>query len=341
MTSADNKTITLCARPNGWVLPEHFALERRDAPTLSGSADGKVVVRTLYLSVDPYMRGRMNDAKSYVAPFELGKPILSAAIGEVVAAPPASKFEVGARVSGMWGWQELALVDEKALRLTLPGVPLPLQLGLLGMPGMTAYVGLLDIGKPKPGETVFVSGAAGAVGSTVGQLAKLHGCRAVGSAGSDEKVRYLLDELGFDAAYNYKTCGDQRRKLRELCPSGIDVYFDNVGGETLEAALFNVNIHARIPVCGMVSVYNEAEPAAGPRNLMLLVQQRVLVQGFLVSDHGARAKQFGADMSRWLSEGKLKHRETIVDGIEQAPAALIGMLRGQNVGKMLVRVAQE
>jgi NADPH-dependent curcumin reductase CurA len=341
MTSAQNKTIILRARPRGMVGPEQFALEQRPRPDTNQVEPGKVVLETLYLSVDPYMRGRMNDAKSYIAPFAVGAPIASGAIGKVVAVGADSRLQVGDLVSGLWDWQEVVLVDEKGLRPVLPNAPLPAQLGIFGMPGMTAYVGLIDIGQPKPGETVFVSGAAGAVGSVVGQLAKLLGCRVVGSAGSDDKVQYLTGELGFDAAYNYKTCGSQKETLRALCPKGIDVYFDNVGGSTLEAALHLCNVHARIPVCGMISGYNDEAATPGPSNLIILVQRRVKMQGFLVGDHGARAKQFAADMARWVGEGKLKHRETIVDGIEHAPDAFIGLLQGKNLGKMLVRVAAD
>jgi NADPH:quinone reductase len=331
------KTITLSARPKGPVTRENFGLEQRADPVLSA---GKLITRPLYLSVDPYMRGRMNDAKSYIAPFALGEPIESAGIARVVAVNSGSKFHVGDLVSGMMPWQELALVDEKAVRAASAELPLGAQLGALGMPGLTAYVGLFDIGQAKPGETVFVSAAAGAVGSVVGQLAKIHGCYVVGSAGSDDKVRYLKEELGFDAAFNYKTVDNQRSALREACPKGIDVYFDNVGGATLEAALFVCNVHARIPICGMISGYETASPEPGPSNLAILIQKRIRMEGFLVSDHSARMGKFASDAARWLAEGKLKVQETVVDGFENAPAAFIGLLRGDNVGKMLVRVSE-
>ncbi len=332
---SSNKTIVLRARPNGWVEPEHFACESRPEPA---PVPGKLVVRVRYLSVDPYMRGRMNAQKSYIEPFEVGQPIASGGIAEVVATGSDVPFRAGDLLQGMLPWQELALVDPAGLRPVLPDAPLTAQLGILGMPGLTAYAGLFDVGQAKPGETVFVSGAAGAVGSAVGQFAKIHGCRVAGCAGSDDKVRYLKDELGFDAAFNYKQ-GKLREQIAAACPNGIDVYFDNVGGALLEAALFHVNVHARIPICGMISQYNDAEPQPGPRNLAVLIQKRARMEGFLVRDHAARTRDFLKDTTRWLAEGKLKYHETFYDGIERAPAAFIGMLRGENLGKMIVRVA--
>ncbi len=336
MTSPSNKTIVLRARPNGWVGPEHFACEQRPAPA-HVPAPGKLIVRTRYLSVDPYMRGRMNAQKSYIEPFEPGQPIVSGGIGEVVVTDESEPFRVGDLVQGMLPWQEVAQVDAVSVRAVLPNAPLTAQLGVLGMPGLTAYAGLFDVGQAKPGETVFVSGAAGAVGSAVGQFAKIHGCRVAGSAGSDAKVRYLREELGFDAAFNYKQ-GRLDEQLREACPEGIDVYFDNVGGAMLEAVLSQLKVHARIAICGMISLYNEAEPLPGPRNLAVLIQKRARMEGFLVRDHSARTKAFLTDATRWLAEGKLTYHETFYDGIENAPAAFVGMLKGENLGKMLVRV---
>ncbi len=335
MSEASNLSILFGAWPKGWVDESCFTHELRAVETPS---EGQLLVRTLVLSVDPYMRGRMSNAKSYIPPFAIGKPIESGGIGEVLHSE-SPLFSAGDVVVGVLPWQEQGVTAAKSVRKVTPDAPLTAQLGVLGMPGLTAYVGLLDIGKPKAGETVFVSGAAGAVGSIVGQLAKIQGCRAVGSAGTDNKVRYLVEELGFDAAFNYKTVGDQRKKLKELCPSGIDVYFDNVGGETLEAVIWNLNDHARVPLCGMISMYNETELPPGPRNLMELVRRRARMEGFIVSDHGHRNQDFTRDVLGFLAEGRLKHSETFFDGLAQAPRALIGMLKGENVGKMLVRVA--
>lgn len=335
MSAADNLSIVFSAWPKGWVDDACFAHELRavDVPR-----EGQLLVRTQVLSVDPYMRGRMSMAKSYIPPFVIGKPIESGGIGEVLRSE-SPHFAVGDVVVGMLPWQAQGIAAANSVRKVTPGAPLTAQLGVLGMPGLTAYVGLLDIGKPKAGETVFVSGAAGAVGSVVGQVAKLQGCRVVGSAGSDSKVRYLLEELGFDAAFNYKTAADQRKALKELCPAGIDVYFDNVGGDTLEAVIWNLNDHARVPLCGMISMYNDAELPPGPRNLMELVRRRVRMEGFIVTDHAKRNPDFMRDMLGWLEAGKVKHTETFFEGLAQAPRALIGLLRGENVGKMLVRVA--
>lgn len=336
MTDAPNLSVVFRAWPKGWVDEACFSVE--PLPVLE-PREGQLLVRTLVLSVDPYMRGRMSTAKSYIPPFTLGKPIESGGIGEVLRSE-SPHYAVGDVVVGMMPWQERGIAAANSVRKVTPGASLTAQLGVLGMPGLTAYVGLLDIGKPKAGETVFVSGAAGAVGSVVGQLAKIHGCRAVGSAGTDDKVRYLVEELGFDAAFNYKTTPDQRKKLREVCPSGIDVYFDNVGGDTLEAVIWNLNDHARVPLCGMISMYNESELPPGPRNLMELVRKRVRMEGFIVTDHAHRNKDFTRDVMGWLSEGKLKYAETIVEGgLSEAPRAFIGLLKGQNTGKMLVRVA--
>lgn len=335
MSEAQNLSIIFRAWPKGWVDEECFAQESRPA---GEPAPGQLLVRTRYLSVDPYMRGRMSTAKSYIPPFKLDRPIESGGIGEVLVSG-SPLFAAGDVVVGMLPWQQRGIAQAASVRKVTPGMSLSAQLGVLGMPGLTAYVGLLDIGQPKAGDTLFVSGAAGAVGSLVGQIGKIAGCRVVGSAGSDEKVRYLKDELGFDAAYNYKSVGLQREVLRELCPSGIDVYFDNVGGETLEAVIWNLKDHARVALCGMISMYNESELPPGPCNLMELVRRRVRMQGFIVTDHAQRNGDFIRDMSQWLAEGKVKVRETVVHGLQRAPIAFIGMLKGENVGKMVVHVA--
>ena len=292
------------------------------------------------MSVDPYMRGRMRDAKSYTPPFQLGAVLAGGSVGRVVESKNAG-FESGDYVVGAQGWREYYVSkgdDQRKIDASL--APLPAFLGTLGMPGMTAYVGLLDIGKPKSGETVFVSAAAGAVGMVVGQIAGIQGCRVVGSAGTDDKTSYLVNELGFDAAFNYKTT-DIDRALDEHCPDGVDVYFENVGGKTLEAVLTHMSPFGRIPVCGMIALYNNEQPAPGPATLIQVIPRRLTLTGFIVSDHLDRMAAFTRDVGGWLAEGKIRSKETIVEGIENAPSAFLGLLRGDNLGKMLVRVGED
>ncbi|MEW2382096.1 NADP-dependent oxidoreductase [Micromonospora sp. NPDC047707] len=329
-----NREIHLAARPQGWPTEDTFRLVTTDVPT---PGPGQIVVRNTYLSVDPYMRGRMNDVKSYVAPFALDAPLDGGAVGEVVASE-ADGFAPGDTVLHGLGWREYALLDAKAARTVDPDLaPVTAYLGVLGMTGLTAYAGLLDVAAMKPGETVFVSGAAGAVGSVVGQIAKLKGAgRVVGSAGSPAKVD-RLKALGFDAAFDYHG-GPVREQLRAAAPDGIDVYFDNVGGEHLEAAIGAMRPHGRAAVCGMIAQYNATEPPAAPRNLALLIGKRLTLRGFLVGDHGHLRDQFVREVAGWLRDGKLAYDETVVDGIENAPAAFLGLLRGENLGKMLVKV---
>ncbi|MDZ7727127.1 MAG: NADP-dependent oxidoreductase [Dehalococcoidia bacterium] len=335
--ATSNRQVRLAARPAGFPKRSDFEMTEDPIPE---PGEGEVLVRNSYISVDPYMRGRMNDVKSYVPPFENREPMQGAAAGVVVRSRHAD-FAEGDAVTGSQSWREYDLVPGKGLRkLDLSLAPMPAYLGVMGGTGLTAYVGLLDLGEPRQGETVFVSAAAGAVGSIVGQIAKLQGCRAVGSAGSDDKVAYLRDELGFDAAFNYKSA-DLEQALAEHCPDGIDVYFENVGGDHLQAALNHLNPFGRVPVCGMISQYNNAEPAPGPNNLAMIVRKRLKLQGFIVSDHLDRRPAFEQDMGRWLREGKVQHRETIVEGIENAVDAFLGMLQGQNTGKMLVKVGPE
>ncbi len=332
-----NKRITLASRPEGLPKESDFRLIETPAPELQ---DGQVLVRVLYLSVDPYMRGRMSSAKSYAAPLEIGDVITGGAVGRVEQSRNP-KFQRGDIVDGFFGWQQYAVSDGKGVRKLDPDIaPITTSLGVLGMPGQTAYFGLFDICKPKPGETVVVSGAAGAVGSYVGQIAKIHGCRVVGIAGTDDKVEYLTGELGFDAAFNYKTNPDYRAKLSELCPEGIDVYFDNVGGPITDAVFLSINVGARIAICGQISQYNAAKPEVGPRLLGMLIVKRARVEGFLVSDYTARFPEGLEHLTRWVREGRLKYRESIVEGIENAPKAFIGMLQGQNIGKQLVKIAE-
>ncbi|GAB3973866.1 NADP-dependent oxidoreductase [Streptomyces sparsus] len=323
----------LTARPDGWPTPDNFAL--REAPVQAPGA-GQILVRNLYMSVDPYMRGRMNDVKSYVPPFQLDKPMDGSAVGVVVASE-AEGFAPGDHVLHWLGWREYATLDARhAEPVDADLAPLSAYLGVLGMPGLTAYAGLLEVASFKEGDAVFVSGAAGAVGSQVGQIARLKGAsRVVGSAGSKEKVDLLTGEFGFDAAFNYKD-GPVGEQLKAAAPDGIDVYFDNVGGEHLEAAISALHVHGRVTVCGMIGEYNSSEPAAAPRNLALVIGKRLRIQGMLVGDHGALKQQFTRETAAWIASGELTYRETVVEGIENAADAFLGMLRGANTGKMVV-----
>jgi NADPH-dependent curcumin reductase CurA len=328
------REIRLAARPNGLPQESNFELAESSLPE---PADGEVLVRNLYMSVDPYMRGRMNDVQSYTPPFQLGRPLEGGAVGRVERSRNPD-FREGDHVASNLGWREQFVSDGRGLGRIDPAVaPVSAYLGILGGTGLTAYVGLLDLGRPKPGETVFVSAAAGAVGSVVGQIAKLKGCRVVGSAGSQAKIDFLT-ELGFDAAINYRE-EELLTALTRHSPDGIDVYFDNVGGDHLQAALALMNPFGRIPACGMISQYNNTTPAPGPNNLTNIVRNRLTVQGFIISDHLDRRPAFLEDMGTWLSEGRVRNRETIVEGLEHAPQALIGLLQGENIGKMLVKLA--
>jgi NADPH-dependent curcumin reductase CurA len=330
------REVHLVARPQGWPNPEDFAIV--DAEVASPE-DGEIVVRNLFMSVDPYMRGRMNDAKSYVPPFRLNEAMTGGAVGEVVSSRDPG-FSEGDVVLHDLGWRELAKAHGKRFRRLDPieGLPLSAYLGALGMPGMTAYVGLLDIAEMKEGDTVFVSGAAGAVGSLVGQIARQRGAaRVIGSAGSPEKVAYLTDRLGFDAAFDYKS-GAVRDLLAEAAPDGIDVYFDNVGGDHLEAAINSFNRGGRAALCGAISAYNATEPPPGPRNLGTVVGKRLTLKGFLVSDHNDRFADFAADMGAWIRDGKITFEETVFEGVDNAVDAFLAMLSGKNLGKMIVRL---
>ncbi|MFF0535226.1 NADP-dependent oxidoreductase [Streptomyces coelicoflavus] len=332
---AVNREWHLVTRPVGWPKPEDFALVEAEVPT---PGDGQVLVRNLYVSVDPYMRGRMSAAKSYAAPYELGKVMQGGAVGEVVASN-AEGFAAGDHVLHFFGWREYAALDAKnAVKVDPDAAPLSTYLGVLGMTGLTAYAGLLRTASLKEGDSVFVSGAAGAVGSQVGQIARLKGAsRVIGSAGSDEKVKLLLDEYGFDAAFNYKN-GPVSEQLRAAAPDGVDVYFDNVGGDHLEAAIGSLNLNGRIAICGAISVYNNTEPAPGPKNLARLIQTRGRIEGFLVGDHYDLQPQFVEEVGPWVRSGELKYRETVVEGIENNLEAFLGVLRGDNTGKMIVKL---
>jgi len=331
-----NQQILLAHRPDGFPKTSDFQLVKSPIPT---PAAGEMLVRTLYLSLDPYMRGRMNDGQSYAPPVKLGEVMVGGVVGQV-AVSQHPKFQPGDFVEGYLGWQTYALSDGQGLRKLDPTLsPLSTALSVLGMPGLTAYFGLLEIGQPQAGETVVISGAAGAVGSLVGQIAKIKGCRVVGVAGTDDKVAYLGRELGFDAAFNYKSTADYGQKLKELCPAGIDVYFDNVGGPITDAVFKRINVRARVCVCGQISQYNLAQPEPGPRFLGKLIEKRARVEGFLVFQFAARYAEGLRQLAEWYRAGKIKIREEMAEGIENAPRAFIGMLQGQNTGKQLVKVA--
>jgi len=332
-----NRQFVLAARPVGMPKESDFSLVEAPIPAL---ASGQILLRTLYLSVDPYMRGRMTGIRTYADPVNIGQVMVGGTVGKVVQSLNA-QFQQGDVVSGYWGWQEYAISDGSGLQKLDPNLaPVSTALGVLGLPGMTAYFGFLDICQPKPGETVVVSGAAGAVGSLVGQIAKIKGCRAVGIAGTDDKVAWLIKELGFDGAFNYKTTNDYVAKLKELCPHGIDCYFDNVGGAVTDAVLPVLNVKARISICGQISQYNAAQPEQGVRPYIYLLSKQCRAEGFIVRQFADRFPQGIAQMAQWMREGKLKYREHIIEGFENVPRALIGVLSGDNTGKMLVRFAE-
>jgi len=329
------REIRLKRRPTGLPTEEDFELVEVMLPQIK---EGEVLVRNAYLSVDPYMRGRMDERASYISPFPLGKPLEGGCVGQVIESRSPA-FPEGEYVAGMKGWREFYISDGSDLvKVDAEKAPIQAYLGVLGMPGLTAYVGLLDIGRPEAGETVFVSAAGGAVGSLACQIARLRGCRVVGSTGSDEKAAWLQKEAGIDAAINYKKAESLAAELKRLCPRGIDVYFDNVGGPPLEAAIENMNPHGRIALCGMISVYNATRPPRAPRNLVAAVSKRLTLQGFIVTDHLDRHPAFLGEMSRWIGEGKIKWKETVVRGIENAPRAFLGLFSGENKGKMLVEL---
>jgi NADPH-dependent curcumin reductase CurA len=329
-----SKEIRLASRPSGWPTLENFSLTSVEVPP---PLPGEVRIRNLFMSVDPYMRGRMNDAKSYVPPFQIGQPLEGAAVGEVVDSGVAG-IKPGDIVTSNLGWREYFVAAASAVRAVDSRVtPLSAYLGVLGGPGFTAWVGLglFDI---LAGERVFISAAAGAVGSVAGQLAKSRGCFVVGSAGSPEKVDWLRHDLGFDAALNYKD-GDLPRSLRAAAPDGIDVYFDNVGGAHLEAALSAMRLRGRIIACGAISQYNDETPPAGPRNIGFVVTKRLTIKGFIVLDWLEKFPQFLGEVGALYAAGTLKYRETVVTGIQDAPRAFLEMLRGGNIGKMVVKLA--
>jgi len=330
-----SKEVHIVSYPHGEASASDFAVVEVPVPE---PADGQVLVHNRFISVDPYMRGRMRDSKSYVPPFALGEVMTGMSVGEVVASQ-SPDLAVGDIVLHDLGWREYALGAAAAFRRVPENdVPLSAWLGVLGMVGLTAWVGMLEIAALKPGDVVFVSGAAGAVGSLAGQIAKLRGAaRVVGSVGSAAKARYVCDELGFDDAFNYHE-GSPAELLAAAAPDGIDVYYDNVGGEHLEAAVGALRLHGRAALCGAISQYNADEPAPGPRNLALMIGNRLTLRGFIVGDHADRRPAFLAEVGGWLAEGRIRLADTVIAGVENAPAAFIGLMRGENTGKMLVRV---
>ena len=329
------RQIVLAARPEGEPKESDFALVETEVPT---PGPGEILVRALYVSVDPYQRGRMSEARSYAKSVALGEVMTSQTVGEVVESDD-DRFDPGDVVVGQLGWQEYAVARGSALRRVPPSVPPTLALGVLGATGLTAYFGLFEVGRPVPGDTVVVSGAAGAVGQVVGQLARLAGCRTVGIAGGPDKLADLTGEYGYDVGIDYKA-DDVNGALKAACPDGVDVYFDNVGGELSDLVLRRLALHARVVVCGQVSQYNNQTPELGPRLLGLLIVHRARIEGFLVTDYAPRFGEAIPRLAAWLAAGKLRYREDVTDGLENAPRAFIGMLRGENRGKALVRVAE-
>ena len=324
----------MVSRPTGMPAASNFVVANT---TLQPPKDQEVVVRNLFMSVDPYMRGRMNEGKSYVPPFELGQPLNGGAVGEVLDSC-AKEFKAGDVVTSSFGWREYFVVPAKELHLVSRAVqPVSVYLGALGMTGMTAWAGL-NLVNVKAGDVIFISGAAGAVGSVAGQLAKLRGCRVIGSVGSDEKARFLRNECRFDVAVNYRNA-PIAEQLQVAAPDGIDVYFDNVGGEALEAALSALRVHGRIIACGSISSYNNDKREAGPSNLFNVIAKRLTMKGLIVSDSLDRQNDFEKEVGGYFQAGKLKNKETVVDGIEHAVDAFIGLFQGKNIGKMVVKLA--
>ena len=336
-SDAINHQVRLAARPVG--LPKRSDWQFTETP-VPKPGDREVLVRTLYLSLDPAMRGWMNEGRSYIAPVGIGEVMRAGGIGRVVASNH-SDFAVGDHVNGTLGVQDYVVLEGGRLTKVEPKLaPLPVFLNTLGMPGMTAYFGLLDVGQPKPGDTVVVSGAAGAVGASVGQIAKIKGCRAVGIAGGAAKCRYLVDELGFDAAVDYKA-GDVREGLRAHCPKGVNVYFDNVGGDILDIVLTRLTLHACVVICGAISQYNNTTPVKAPSNYLSLLVNRARMEGMVVFDYADRFPQARRDIAAWIAAGKLKSREDVVEGLQTFPETLLKLFNGENFGKLVLKVADD
>jgi NADPH-dependent curcumin reductase len=338
MTTKVNRQWCLATRPVGAIAESNFEWKQQPLPTLE---QGQILVRNIYLSLDPTNRGWLNEGENYLPPVAIGEVMRGFGIG-VVEQSRNAKFPEGTLVQGFLGWQDYAIADGTDLNQFQkdPSVPLTAYLGLFNFIGMTAYFGLLDIGKPKAGETLVVSGAAGAVGSLVGQIGKIKGCRVIGIAGSEEKCHWLKDELGFDAAINYKT-ESVLESLQQHCPDGIDVYFENVGGEILDAVLSLINLRARIVLCGLISQYNATKPVPGAYNLLNIVTQRAKLEGFIILDYFDRAQEALADLGEWYAQGKIKYRVDAIDGLENAPSAINKLFDGTNQGKLIIKVSQE
>jgi NADPH-dependent curcumin reductase CurA len=335
MKKVISREIRLKSRPEGMPVADNFELAETE---LSEPSQNELLVKNLYMSVDPYMRGRMMDRKSYLPPFQIGKPLEGGSVGEVLESKN-DRFKPGDIVLGMLGWREYFVSNGKGLTRFDPGeAPIQSFLGTLGMTGLTAYCGLLEVGKPAAGETVFVSAASGAVGAIVSQIAKIKGCSVVGSAGSDEKVAWLKEVAGVNEAFNYKTADNLFKTVGQLCPDGIDVYFENVGGQHLEAALEHMNPQGRLVMCGMISQYNATRTPVGPSNLGHVIGKQLTMQGFLVGNYFDKMPQFQTDMGKWIAEGRIKWKETILKGIDKAPEAFIGLFKGDNFGKMIVKL---
>ena len=331
----NTRQILLASRPKGTLTTNDFRFENTELPEIQ---TGKVLLKGLYYSVDPYMRGRMNDSKSYIPSFQIGQPIEGSVIATVLKSK-SDNFNIGDKVLGILPWSKEIISSEKSLqKIDSSKAPLSYYLGILGMTGLTAYFGMIHICKPKATETVVVSGAAGAVGIVAGQIAKLKCCRVIGITGSDEKIILLKEKYGFDNAINYRTTTDLKKAIVELCPNGVDIYFDNVGGEISDAVISNINFHARIALCGQISLYNGSETPIGPRLQPLLLMKSVLMQGFIVSNYQSLFPEGIKQLGQWVKEGKLKFTETIVHGFDQLPTALIGLFKGDNTGKMIVEV---
>lgn len=328
-----NKVIVLYRRPVGKPDLNDFKINIEEVPSAD---DGEILLQTRYVSIDPYLRGRMNDTESYIPPFELNKPLQSGIIAEVIDSNN-TLFKIGDFVLGNLDWKEYQVSEGKGLRI-IPNKYLTAYLGVLGMTGLTAYLGLTQIGFPKPGETLVVSGAAGAVGSIAGQVGKLLGCRVVGLTGSDEKVHLLKSKFHFDEAINYKTTVDLSKAIKTACPDGVDIYFDNVGGKISDAVLNNINKYARIPLCGAISLYNEPDPVLGPYIQPVLVKKSALIRGFIVSDFADQFPAATKQLTGWLMEGKLTYHETIYEGFDHIPQAFLGLFEGSNEGKMIVKI---
>jgi len=333
-----SKEIHLVSRPDGEPLAENFLVREVEIKEVK---ENEVLVKNLWMSVDPYMRGRMIDRKSYVPPFELGKTLEGGAIGIVIKSK-CQDFKEGDFVNSNFGWREYFTAERKYLQKVNPDIgPLQAYLGTLGMPGMTAYVGLLRIGNLKEGDKVMISAAAGAVGTVASQIAIAKGCEVFGTAGSDEKCSFLEKDLGLTKAINYKTCGHLIKSFHSACPNGVDVYFENVGGSHLEAALSIMRPNGRIALCGMIEQYNDTAPRPGPNNLMAAIAKSLKIEGFIVSNHSDLSEKFLTDMKSWIDSGKMKWKETIDEGIESAPGAFLKLFKGQNFGKMLVKIADK